>query len=170
MTTMNIEELKAQRLSPNFTLDEFCWHSIVVEQGIDNVPDEEGISRLRRLCQNVLQSIRDYFSAPVHIVRGYISPQLNQVLGGSPETLHQTCSAADFWVSGVKHEDVIDFIEQNLDYDVILLENSSDSPWIYVSYVPENNRRMNLTKPEGQQRYFLSKNFTLWELVRSFNA
>ena len=58
-------------ISKNFTLEELYRSETAERMGIDNVPkDKEVIENLRNLCFEVLQPLRDYVGAPVHINSG----------------------------------------------------------------------------------------------------
>ncbi|MBP5353077.1 MAG: DUF882 domain-containing protein [Alphaproteobacteria bacterium] len=139
------------------------------EHGVYNVPNAAGIQRLQAICQNVLQPVRDFYARPVIVLRGYVSPGLNRYLDLCPESEHFNCCAVDFRVEGIKSQDVANYIDAHLPYDVVLLENF-DFPWVHLTYVENGNRRLNLTVEAGQRKYPLSKNFSLWELVNSNTA
>ena len=71
------------KLSKNFTLEELIRSNTAERMGIDNVPkDEKVVENLRSLCLEVLQPLRDYVGAPVHINSGYRCPELNMTVGG----------------------------------------------------------------------------------------
>ncbi len=49
------------RLSDNFTLAELTKSQTAERCGIDNSPDKEHVDNLQKLCDEILQPIRDYF-------------------------------------------------------------------------------------------------------------
>ena len=71
------------KLSKHFSLSEFISSNTAERLGIDNVPkDKAVIENLRNLCLEILQPLRDYVGAPVHINSGYRCPELNDAVGG----------------------------------------------------------------------------------------
>mgnify|MGYP003109480672 FL=1 len=132
------------KLTDNFTLAELTKSQTAERCGIDNNPDKEHIENLQRLCNNILQPVRDYFQKPVTISSGYRSPELSQKIGSSSRSQHCKGEAADFEVPGVSNKELADFINENLDYDQVILEfhnpDEINSGWVHASYVGEGNR------------------------------
>ena len=102
------------KLTDNFTLAELTKSQTAERCGIDNNPDKEHIENLQRLCNNILQPVRDYFQKPVTISSGYRSPELSQKIGSSSRSQHCKGEAADFEVPGVSNKELADFINENL--------------------------------------------------------
>lgn len=75
-------------VTPHFRYDEFDCHD-----GQD-VPDEAK-PNIRRLCSDLLEVIREEWSAPVLIVSGWRSKAWNFKCGGAPASHHLTGEAAD---------------------------------------------------------------------------
>ncbi len=132
------------KLTDNFTLAELTKSQTAERCGIDNNPDKEHIENLQRLCNNILQPVRDYFQKPVTISSGYRSPELSQKIGSSSRSQHCKGEAADFEVPGVSNKELADFINENLNYDQVILEfhnpDEINSGWVHASYVGEGNR------------------------------
>ena len=132
------------KLTDNFTLAELTKSQTAERCGIDNNPDKEHIENLQRLCNHILQPVRDYFQKPVTISSGYRSPELSQKIGSSSRSQHCKGEAADFEVPGVSNKELADFINENLDYDQVILEfhnpDEINSGWVHASYVGEGNR------------------------------
>src|ERR1700676_5245324 len=101
------------QLSTNFTLEEMLASQTAVRDGIDNTPTEEVISRLKDLCDNVLQPLRNLLKQPLIISSGYRSPTLNKAVGGVPNSEHQLGQAADITVPGMTNKGLAGFIIQN---------------------------------------------------------
>lgn len=173
---MTLGETKKLRLSPNFSLHEFCYHPVADYHDWYNIPNVRGMVLLRTLCRKVLQPIRDHYGRPVRIVKGFTCPRLGHHLGDAPNSSHLTCLGVDFKVSGISPYSVAKWVAENLEYDVMLFEFDDyspinrDAPWIHISYSLDNNRKLDLTTETGLRRFRLSDNFTLWELVRSVTA
>ena len=48
-------------LTRNFTLSELTKSDTAILKGINNNPNAEQIEKLKELCENILQPIRDHF-------------------------------------------------------------------------------------------------------------
>ena len=124
------------KLSKNFTLEEFIRSSTAERMGIDNVPkDEEVIENMKALCLEVLQPLRDYVGAPVHINSGYRCPELNVAVGGVKNSQHCRGEAADIRIASPKQgREWAAWIEDNCRFDQMLLErNKNGAVWLHVS-------------------------------------
>ena len=55
------------KLTDNFSLAELTKSQTAERCGFDNNPDKEHIDNLQKLCDNILQPVRDYFQKPVMI-------------------------------------------------------------------------------------------------------
>ena len=135
-------------LSKSFTLNELTKSQEAVRLGIDNTPNEEHISNLKNLCENILQPIRDFYGMPVSVSSGYRSPELCEKIGSSRTSQHARGEAADFEVFGVANKDLSDFIVANLDYDQCILEfwniTEPNSGWVHCSFSNKYNRKQYL--------------------------
>ena len=124
------------KLSKNFTLRELIRSSTAERMGIDNVPkDEKVIENLRHLCLEVLQPLRDYVDAPVHINSGYRCPELNVAVGGVKNSQHCRGEACDIRIASPKQgREWAAWIEDNCRFDQMLLErNKNGAVWLHVS-------------------------------------
>ena len=48
-------------LTRNFTLSELTKSDTAIRKGINNNPSPEQIEKLKSLCENILQPVRDHF-------------------------------------------------------------------------------------------------------------
>ena len=132
------------RLSENFTLSEFTKSQTAERKGIDNTPGEEHLEAAKHLFSNVVQKVRDNFGVTV-INSGYRGPELNEAIGGSERSQHCKGEAVDIECPGTANYDVAAWIQDNLDFDQLILEfykpGIPDSGWVHVSYKPEGNRK-----------------------------
>ena len=147
------------KLSKNFTLEEFTKSQTATRMGIDNTPQGEHLEAAKLLFENVVQPVRDTFG-PTIINSGYRGPELNAAVGGSAKSQHCNGEAVDIEVPGTANPDLAEWIEENLDYDQLILEfyksGVPDSGWVHVSYKsPETNRKQSLTavKQDGKTVY-----------------
>ena len=124
------------KLSENFTLEELIRSKTAERMGIDNVPkDEKVIENLRNLCLEVLQPLRDYVGAPVHINSGYRCKALNEAVGGVKNSQHCLGEACDIRLASSKQgREWATWIEDNCRFDQMLLEkNKNGAVWLHVS-------------------------------------
>ena len=124
------------KLSENFTLEELIRSNAAERMGFDNVPkDEKVVENLRSLCLEVLQPLRDYVGAPVHINSGYRCPELNMTVGGVKNSQHCRGEAADIRIVSPKQgREWAAWIEDNCRFDQMLLErNKNGAVWLHVS-------------------------------------
>ena len=147
----HLSELNGVHLSPHFTLGEMTVTSV---KGVDNVPPQEAIENLKRVCvwlehlRGQYNLLYDDGSHPIVINSGYRSEEVNRKVGGAPNSNHLTGCAADIRVYG---------IEQAMRYAVILLNYADDSDqefdellierskkgsyWVHFAVRAEGNRR-----------------------------
>ena len=82
-------------LSRNFTLSELIKSDTAIRKGINNNPNAEQIEKLKALCENILQPVRDHFGR-VKITSGFRSSELCLAIGSSVNSQHAKAEAADF--------------------------------------------------------------------------
>ena len=146
------------KLSQNFTIQEYIKSQTALRQGIDNTPTEEHMGNATALFRNVVQKVRDQFGVTV-INSGYRGEALNKAVGGSSTSQHCKGEAVDIECPGTPNYDVAKWIEDNLDFDQLILEfytpGVPDSGWVHVSYKSEGNRKSVLTamKEDGKTVY-----------------
>ena len=155
-------------LSPHFTLAEMCESKTAQKHGIANIPTEEAVANLRRLCENTLEPLREGLGLPVIITSGFRTKALNAMLAHASErSQHMEGQAADFYVGqspvqGSKFNVQSDrerlikafrllLINPDIDYDQVILYPT----FIHVSYVSmERNRRgILLARSDGKLGY-----------------
>jgi len=145
------------QLSTHFSLSEFTKSQTASRRGIDNTPTDADIERMRLLCENVLEPVRDYYGIPFSPNSGFRSPELCKAIGSKTTSQHAKGEAVDFEVPGIANVDVANWISENCDFDQLILEyykpEDPASGWIHVSYKSEGNRNevLTLTKAGGYQ-------------------
>ena len=136
------------QLSQNFSLIELTKSQTAERKGIDNTPSTEHQENLQLLCTSILQPIRDHFSRVVSVSSGYRSPALCEAIGSKITSQHAKGQAADFEIFGVSNKELADYINQNLDYDQLILEywkeSDPNSGWVHCSFKTEGNRKQYL--------------------------
>ena len=146
-------------LTKNFSLIELTKSQTAERKGIDNTPSTEHQDNLKSLCEMILQPIRDHFDCVVSVSSGYRSPELCVAIGSSTKSQHARGEAADFEIFGVSNKELADYIDENLDYDQLILEywkeSDPNSGWVHCSYTNGNNRKQYLRayKENGSTKY-----------------
>jgi|TARA_R110000796_G_scaffold17639_8_gene54158 hypothetical protein len=145
-------------LSRNFTLLELTKSDTAVRKGIDNEPNADQIDKLKMLCENILQPVRDHFGR-VKVTSGYRSPELCAAIGSSVNSQHCKAEACDFECVGVDNAEVADWVKMNCETDQLILEyytpGQPNSGWIHASYIPYHPRAqyMRAYKEENKTKY-----------------
>jgi len=146
-------------LTKNFSLIELTKSQTAERKGIDNIPSAEHQENLKSLCEMILQPIREHFDCVVSVSSGYRSPELCVAIGSSTKSQHARGEAADFEIFGVSNKDLADYIDENLDYDQLILEywkeSDPNSGWVHCSYTNGSNRKQYLRayKENGSTKY-----------------
>ena len=138
------------KLTTNFSLAELTASQTAARKGIPNNPSAGQIENLKKLCESILQTIRNHYDAPVIVSSGYRSAELSINIGSSEKSQHCKGEAADIQVSGIDNKKLAQYIKNNLDYDQLILEfykeeEGPHSGWVHVSYVGKGNRKESLT-------------------------
>ena len=145
-------------LSRNFTLSELIKSDTAIRKGINNNHNAEQIEKLKELCENILQPVRDHFGR-VKVTSGFRSVDLCMAIGSSANSQHAKAEAADFECIGVDNAELADWIKDNLPYDQLIVEyytpGEPNSGWIHCSYVPDQPRASYLWayRSEGKTKY-----------------
>ena len=144
--------------SQNFTLQELIKSDTAIRKGIDNNPNSDQVEKLKALCENVLQPVRDHFGR-VKVTSGYRSEELCEAIGSSKKSQHAKAEAVDFECVGVDNAEVADWVHINCETDQLILEfytpGEPNSGWIHASYIPYQPRRqfMHAYREEKRVKY-----------------
>ena len=147
------------KLSENFSLIELTKSQTAERKGIDNTPSTEHQENLKSLCEMILQPIRDHFGRVVSVSSGYRSVDLCVAIGSSTGSQHAKGQAADFEIFGISNKELADYINENLDYDQLIIEywkeSDPNSGWVHCSFSLEGNRKQYLRayKEDGKTKY-----------------
>ena len=137
------------KLSEHFTLRELTK----TKTGIENVPNEEQVNNLRRVCQWLEQLRRRWNNLygegddPIIINSGFRSPEVNKAVGGVATSNHLTGCAVDIRCIGIEQAlryasillDISDLNDE--DFDELLIEQKAHMVWIHFAVRPSGNRR-----------------------------
>jgi len=152
-------KLKKMKLSKNFSLIELTKSQTATRKGIDNTPSTEHRDNLKSLCEMVLQPVRDHFNRVVSVSSGYRSEELCLAIGSKITSQHAKGQAADFEIYGLSNKELADWINENLDYDQLILEywreEDPNSGWVHCSFNLQGNRKQYLKayKENGKTKY-----------------
>ena len=145
-------------LTRNFTLSELTKSDTAIRKGINNNPSAEQIEKLKLLCENILQPVRDHFGR-VKITSGFRSVELCLAINSSANSQHARAEAADFECPGVDNAELADWIKRELPYDQLILEfytpGEPNSGWIHCSYTEGTPRAsfLHAFRSEGKTKY-----------------
>jgi len=133
------------KLTDHFQLEEFTRSATASRLNIQNVPNTQIIHNLTRICQEILEPLREYACQPIIIGSGYRCPSLNKAVGGVPNSQHQSGEAVDIHIpdndTGIRW---FTWMMNNLRFDQLIKEKAnkaSKSFWIHVSLKASNNRQ-----------------------------
>ena len=137
------------QLSKHFKLEEFEKSMTATRKGISNKAGSGEIKNLTDLCYGVLEKVRSKFEKPIKISSGFRSPELCEAIGSKPTSQHTKGEAADFEIAGVSNLQVALWIQNNTDFDQLILEywkeGEPNSGWVHCSFVEGSNRKQVLT-------------------------
>ena len=138
-----LTEIDAKRikLSANFSLWEFIYSEDAIKYGLMDKQlsiSEKEILNLKRLCQNVLQPLRNELKLPIRINSGYRSIELNAKINGAPNSEHTQGKAADIYIPG-RMEMAFNFIRNRCNFRQLI--NEHNLTWIHVSYDEFDNKK-----------------------------
>ena len=145
-------------LTRNFSLLELTKSDTAIRRGIDNNPNADQVEKLKLLCENILQPVRDHFGR-VKVTSGFRSVELCLAINSSANSQHARAEAADFECPGVDNAELADWINKNLTYDQLILEfytpGEPNSGWIHCSWIADQPRASYLWayKSEGKTKY-----------------
>ena len=137
------------QLSKHFKLIEFTKSMTATRKGIKNEAGSGEIKKLTDLCYGVLEPVRAKFDKPIIITSGYRSEELCEAIGSKKTSQHAKGQAVDFEIAGVSNLQVALWINNNCDFDQLILEYWKDgepnSGWVHCSFKDGSNRKQVLT-------------------------
>ena len=127
----------SEQLSAHFSLSELTFSQTAVRRQLDNTPNQQVLSNLKRLCA-ILEQIRKLVGAPIQISSGYRSPALNRAIGGSVNSAHCSGLAADISVPSMTPLALAKLIQKSeIQFDQLIYEGT----WVHVGLREGNARR-----------------------------
>lgn len=128
-------------LSKNFTLEELTNSATAKNLKIDNSVNDSQIKKLKTLCNNILQPLRDSWNAPIIITSGFRCSKLNKAVGGASSSDHMFCNAADIHTLSDKPSDnkklfdlAVQLMKEGKLKAVKQIIDEYNYNWIHISY------------------------------------
>lgn len=126
----------------HFTIKELTQSATAQRLGIDNTPPSTAVKALRALVDNVLDPLREAWGGPIMVNSGYRCPELNKIVGGTPNSQHQRGEAADITVGSRSDNRRLLALIKRLNLPVDQCIDEKGCRWIHVSHRTGRNRRM----------------------------
>ena len=148
----------SMNLTRNFSLLELTKSDTAIRKGIDNNPNADQVEKLKALCENILQPVRDHFGR-VKVTSGFRSVDLCLAINSSANSQHAKAEAADFECPGVDNVELFDWIKNNLEPDQLILEfytpGEPNSGWIHCSWIEGTPRAsfLHAFREDGKTKY-----------------
>lgn len=120
-------------LSPHFTLAELTLSDTAARLGLDNAPPPDVMAALARTAQG-LEAVRIRLGgAPIQVLSGYRSPEVNAAVGGQRNSQHMRGEAADIVAPrfGDPMSLAVALRDSGIEYDQLILEFGR---WVHVSF------------------------------------
>lgn len=143
------------KISQHFNMDEVCKSNVAIRNGISNKLPIDLLEPVTAVAMNILEPIREEFNRPINPSSWYRSLDLNTLIGGSKTSQHCGGEAVDFEVAGIDNYTIACWIQENLEYDQLILEHYNEvdpsSGWIHVSYSMVNHNRNISLRYDGKR-------------------
>ncbi len=124
-------------LTEHFTKEELVDSQTAARLGIDNTPSPERVQCLIRLCDEILEPIRNAISRPVVVSSGYRCWALNVEVHGSNNSDHMNGLAADITSPGMSLDELADKVRTLAPYIPLNQCIKEFGQWVHVSCLPE---------------------------------
>ena len=136
------------------------YSNTATRRGIDNTPNDDQLSNMELVADEVFEPLRSYVGGPIKINSFFRCPELNTAIGGSHKSQHCKGQAIDIddTFGRCTNAEMYHFIKDHLDFDQMIWEfGDDDNPdWVHVSYVSEEdnrNRCLKAYREGGKTKY-----------------
>ena len=147
-------------ISEHISYKEGVRSNTATRKGIDNTPNDEQLSCMEKIAEEVFEPLRTYVGGPIKINSFFRCPELNKAIGGSSKSQHCKGQAIDIddTFGRCTNAEMYHFIKENLDFDQMIWEfgNDDNPDWVHVSYVSSEdnrNRCLKAYKENGKTKY-----------------
>jgi len=149
-------------ISRHISYKEGVYSTTATRRGIDNTPDDDQLSNMELVAEEVFEPLRNYVGGPIKINSFFRCPELNTAIGGSHKSQHCKGQAIDIDdnYGRVNNAEMYHFIKEHLDFDQLIWEfGDDDNPnWVHVSYVSSEdnrNRCLKAYRDKGKTKYMV---------------
>jgi hypothetical protein len=149
------------KISPHVSYKEATYSETATRNDIDNEPNAKQLLRIKVLCDNLFESLRDWVNGPIKINSCFRSEELNTRIGGASSSQHMANNGAAMDIDDTygyrTNAEMFFYIKDNLEFDQMIWEfGDDDNPdWVHVSYNRGDNRGQILKacKVDGRTKY-----------------
>lgn len=136
-----------ESISKNISLREATYSPTAIRLGINNVPNDEQLKRMKLVAERCFEPIRTWYGKPIKINSFFRSEKLNTAIGGSDSSQHCIGEAIDI-DADKDNLKLFNWILQNLDFDQLIYEfgNEKEPDWIHISYTEQRANRNQVLK------------------------
>lgn len=158
ISKFDFELLRQKDFAPN----EFLDSEKAAELKVSNIPADEKIFNNLKFISSQAQGLRDLLCKPIKINRGYSCPQVNNAVGGKPNSQHLKGEAIDFICPPFTPQQILKLIKKyKFPVDQIIAEKKTIKGrvirWVHYSCVNyRQNRNEFLNGDEGRYSKFES--------------
>ena len=133
------------KISDNITYAEAIHSQTAKRKGIDNTPTAKQVEVMKLTAEKIFEPLRKFVGGPIKVNSFFRSAELNKAIGGSKTSQHCKGQAVDLECLKESNADVAMWIENNLDFDQLILEfytpGDPRSGWIHISYNEDGKNR-----------------------------
>jgi zinc D-Ala-D-Ala carboxypeptidase len=129
------------------------------KRGINNVPNEKQLERIKKLCTKVFDPLRIWVGGPVKVNSVFRSKKLNAAIGGSKTSQHMANKGAAIDIDDIfghkTNLEMFHYIKDNLEFDQLIAEfpNGKGNPaWLHISYNEGANRNKILIATKNSRK------------------
>ena len=132
-------EMRDERLSEHFRLEEMCYSRTAMEKGIENIPGKEALAALKYIVTRLLEPLRKLYGRPIGVTSGYRCEVVNRLVGGVPDSQHTKGGAVDCYVPDAA-ELLVVLRQSGLEFDQAILYRKRN--FLHLSLKKTGKNRM----------------------------
>lgn len=129
-------------ITPHITLDNLIYHPTAVRLSIPNIPPDDVLPNLIRLCSEVLEPVHALLDGKMAFVSGYRSDRLQAAMvRQGRKSIHTQGLGADFQTPGMDLSEAFDRImASDIPFDTLSLTyNRLGTNWINVTIAKQGD-------------------------------
>lgn len=121
----------------HFKMSEFERSNVAKQLKVDNSVPVAYQENVKKLVSEILDPVREHFTATCYITSGYRCPKVNKAVKGSVNSQHMYGEAADIMLFDIKPYEVFVWIYENCNFDQLILYPT----FVHVSYTSKRDNR-----------------------------